>query len=87
MKYPVRVWTAVGVLGNSIVALVAYAAHFTPELTALITVVCNAMIGVLVALTAEGDVTPLADPRLVIGTTLTTTNADNEAISVKKVTP
>ena len=87
MEYPVRFWTAIGVLGNSVIALVAYFLRLEPEGTALLTVVCNAAIGVAVALTAEGAVTPLADPKLVIGTSYKATNGDGDPISVKTVTP
>lgn len=88
MRYPVRIWTAIGVLGNSIVALVCYFAHIEEEAQLLITVVVNAAIGVAVAITAEGAVTPLADPRLEVGTSYkaTTPGDANDVVGVEVVT-
>lgn len=88
MKFPIRFWTALGGVLSTGVALLALLGPWslTPEAQAAIIAFGNAVILTLTTLAGEGDVTPLADPRLVVGTTYKAITPEGDVATVNRVT-
>lgn len=88
MRFPVRFWNSLGgVLSTGVTALALLGPwQLEPPAQLAIIAFGNAIIFTLTTLQGETEVTPLADPRLPIGSTYKATNAEGEPIVVKQVT-